>query len=295
MAYNPNAIFISPSSLADFERCPQLYYFRNVYKSARGFKIQIINPYLALGQSVHDALSQFLKLPPLQRSKDELWRIFDFLWQGLSGEKGGFSSNEEERGFKERATNMLARFWGNKHFQEVEAVQIPAFPKVELGNDLILTGKLDWVEKDDQGYHIIDFKTGKSEEREDSQQLPIYSVLVSKIFGSPKIRTSFWYLDKDEEIVPFPSADLEKTISELKRKGEIVKMVRRTASFRCRSGEESCWACRDMLAVSRGKGKLVSMDPVNRKQEIYILAKETVAVEPSILTSPTPVVEDLPF
>jgi RecB family exonuclease len=295
MAFNPNAVFISPSSLSDFDKCPQLYYFRNVYRSPRGLKIQIISPSLALGQAVHDVLSQFLRLSPAQRSKDELLRVFDFLWQSLSGEKGGFGSQEEEKSFKERALSMLERFWGNKHFQETEAVQIPGFPKVELGNDLILTGKLDWIEKDGEGYHVIDFKTGKNEEREDSQQLPIYSVLVSGILGSKKIRTSYWYLDKDDEIVAFPSADLDKTLSELKRKGEIVKMVRQTNSFRCQSGEESCWACREMLAVAQGKGKLVSMDPVNRKQEIYILSKETVVAEKTVLTTPATVVEDLPF
>ncbi len=298
MAFNPNAVFISPSSLSDFEKCPQLYYYRNVFRSPRGLKIQIINPSLALGQAVHDTLSQFLKLKPLERNEGELRRVFDFIWQGMAGEKGGFSSGEEEGGFKQRALSMLERFWGNKHFQETEMVAIPGFPKVELGNDLILTGKLDWIEKDEDGYHVIDFKTGKNEEREDSQQLPIYSVLVSGILGSKKIRTSYWYLDKDSEIVGFPSADLDQTLAELKRKGEIVKMVRQTASFRCQSGEESCWACRDMLAVAQGKGKLVSMDPVNRKQEIYILPKETVVAEQTVLTTPTAAVnvtEDLPF
>lgn len=52
-------------------------------------------------------------------------------------------------------------------------------------------------------------------------------------------------------------------------------MVRQTNSFKCQSGLESCWACRDMLAIAQGKGKLVSVDPVNRKQEIYTLNVKT--------------------
>jgi len=289
MSFNPNAIFISPSSLADFDKCPQLYFYRNVYKSPRGLKIQIINPSLALGQAVHDTLSRFLKLLPGQRNKDELFQIFDFHWQNLSGEKGGFRSLEEEKGFRERALGMLERFWGNQHFKEAEAVKIPDFPKLELGNDLILTGKLDWLEKNADGYHVIDFKTGK-EEREDSVQLPIYSLLAGKIVNSSQIKTSYWYLDRDDNLTSVAQVDHETTLSLLRQKGGIIKMVRQTNSFRCQSGQESCWACREMLAVAQGKGKLVSLDPVNRKQEIYILVPDKEEKAKVV-----DVVEELPF
>jgi len=274
MAFNPNIVFISPSSLSDFEKCPQLYYYRYVYKTPRGLKIQTINPSLALGQSVHDALNQFLTTTlPLERTEEELKRIFEWTWNGLSGEKGGFSNQEEEQEYKNRGLGMISRFLKNKHFLESEMVKIASFPKIELGNDLMLTGKIDWLEKDGEGYQIIDFKTGKNEEKEDSKQLPIYALLASKILQSNNIKASYWYLDKDENTTSFNLPNLEETLSELKKKGEIIKMVRQTQSYHCQSGEESCWACKEILAVVQGKGKLVSVDAVNRKQEIYILPK----------------------
>jgi RecB family exonuclease len=274
MAFNPNAVFISPSSLADFEKCPQLYFYKNVYRSPRGLKIQIVNPALALGQSVHDTLENFLKLPPEERTKETLMEIFNRSWSFLSGEKGGYFSKEEEEEYKKRALSMIERFWGNDHFKKTEMVKIPGFPKAELGDDLILTGKLDWLERDEEGLHLIDFKTGKNEEREDSMQLPIYSVLISGIFGSEKIRASYWYLDSSDTPASFTLPDIKETTEKIKTKGEVIKMVRKTQSYRCQSGGESCWACRDILAVAQGRGKLVAMDPVNRKQEIYILTKE---------------------
>ncbi|RJR25272.1 PD-(D/E)XK nuclease family protein [Candidatus Microgenomates bacterium] len=294
MAFNPNAVFISPSSLGDFEKCPQLYYYKSVYRSQRGLKIQIINPSLAVGQCVHDTLEQFLKTSPSGRSKDELFRIFEWNWKSLSGEKGGFTLKEEEDGAKERASSMLERFFGNKHFLETEAVKIPSFPKVDLGDDLILTGKLDWIEKEDDYYHIIDFKTGKNEEKEDSQQLPIYALLVAKILGTDKVKTSYWYLDKDDDIKPFPSADINETFKTLKQKGEILKLVRQTNSYRCQSGNEYCWACKDMHEVAHGKGKLVHVDPVNRKQEIYILVNEAIT-EKETKEDTISFADDLPF
>lgn len=281
MAFNPNAVFVSPSSLADFEKCPQLYYLRQVYRSPRGLKIQLINPNLALGQNIHDTLDQFLKLPVEQRTKDELERTFSVIWDLTSGEKGGFSSSEEETIYKKRGEEMLNRFWNNKHFQETEIVKIPSFPKAELGNDLILTGKLDWIERAEESlpsgeasYKIVDFKTGKNEEREDSQQMPIYAYLVSQVLKTKNITACYWYLDKDKDLTACSLPDLGETFKYLKQKGEIIKMVRQTNSFRCQSGKESCWACKEMLAISQGKGKLISMDPVNRKQEIYIIAGE---------------------
>lgn len=294
MAFNPNAVFISPSSLSDFEKCPQLYFYRNVYRSPRGLKIQIINPALALGQAVHDTLEIFLKLPVPERSESVLKEKFDFAFGNLAGEKGGFLSPEEEKVNRDRGLEMLARFWQNEHFKSAEKEKIPEFPKVELGDNLILTGKLDWLEKEGEYYHLTDFKTGKNEEREDSQQLPIYAVLISGLFKTDKIKGSYWYLDKDEVPVDFVLPDLKDTLTYLKNKGEIVKMVRSTNSYRCQSGGESCWACRDMLAVAKGKGKLVSMDPVNRKQEIYILSKEIpINTEPAVTTNASG--DDLPF
>jgi hypothetical protein len=132
---------------------------------------------------------------------------------------------------------------------------------------------LDWIEKEGDLLHLIDFKTGKNEEREDSKQLPIYAVLISNILGSSNIKTSYWYLDHEDDLTPAPFGDIQETTKDLTQKGNIIKMVRQTNSYRCKSGGESCWACKDMLAVAKGKGKLVSID-YTRKQEIYILPKE---------------------
>lgn len=299
MAYNPNAIFISPSSLADFDKCAQLYYYKNVYRSVRGLKIQLINPALALGQAVHDCLEIFLKLPVSERSKETLMQKLDFSWEKISGEKGGFTLPEEEKAYKDRALEMLERFWRNDHFKNTEMAKIPGFPKAELGNDIILTGKLDWLEKEGEFYHLIDFKTGKNEEKEGSMQLPIYGVLIADMFHTSNIKASYWYLDKDEELVNFELPDNQETKSYLIKKGEIVKMVRQTNSYRCQSGGESCWACRDILAVAKGEGKLVYMDPVNRKQEVYVLPKEgeqkKEVVSESVSGNTNLAGDDLPF
>lgn len=284
MPFNPNAVFISPSSLGDFDKCPQLYFLRSVYKNPiTGLKLQLINPALALGQTVHDVIDQFTSMEIDQRKKDELFSIFDRIWQNISGTKGGFNSDEEEQTYKNRGLAMIERFLKNNHFLITKKTKIPDFPKVHLTQDLILTGKLDWIEDDSEGFHVIDFKTGQNEEKETSAQLPIYALLAKNILQTEVIKTSYWYLDKEDSLTPFKLPDLEEFAKAVTQKGTIIQLARQTNSFSCQSGKECCWACKDMFEIKNGKGKLVAIDSV-RKQEIYILDK-----------TPKPEPLDLPF
>lgn len=294
MAFNPNAVFVSPSSLSDLDKCPQLYYYRYVYRTPRNLKIQIISPALALGTAVHDTIEQFMKLEPEERKQPELSRILNFTWENITGEKGGFVSCEEETEAKKRAEAMLERFWENSEFRSRTPAQFPGFPKVDLAPDLILTGKLDWIQKEPDGsYTIIDFKTGKNKEREDSYQLPIYTILVKKLMKTDEVQAKYWYLEESSEMEDLKLPDLEEAFTKIKKKGEIMQMVRQTKSYKCQSGGESCWACKGVLAVAHsvnsgqaGGAKLVKIDP-GHNQEIYILPKK---VEEEVQ-----VAEDIPF
>ncbi len=286
--FNPNAVFISPSTLADFNRCPQLYYYRSVYRNPQtGLKIQIITPALALGQTVHDTIERFVSEVTVNKTKEELDKIYEWFWQQVAGEKGGFFSFQAEKTYKERGKQMLARFFKNEHCHTVKPTKLPAFPKLEMGDDIILTGKVDWIEDKGNFLHIVDFKTGQKEERDDSKQLPIYAILTKGVLKVDEVKVSYWYLDKNDELTDFPLPDLEKEYRHLKQKGMVLKMARLSQSFRCSSGYESCMFCRDFMAVAHGKGKMVAMDTSNRKQEIYVLPPKEEKVEEEK--------EDLPF
>ena len=277
MSFNPNAVFISPSSISDFKACPQAYFYHYVYRSPKsGLKIQVINPKLSLGATVHDTLHKFLYTQSVVKTDDQLINIVNWYWQKVSGEKGGFASQKEESLYKAKALKMLDTFWNNQHFKSTRPVKLPDFPKVNLGKDLILTGKLDWIEKlGEKLYQIVDFKTGQREEKSDSLQLPIYAVIASDYLKGAKIQASYWYLGKENHLREFKLPELDETITKLKSIGIQIMSARHTKSFGCSSGNESCWACRDLIAVTKGQAKLVSVN-FARKQEIYIIpADET--------------------
>src|SRR5579872_4372729 len=105
-----SAVWVSSSSMSDFSKCPRLYYLRNVYKDpVTRHKINIINPSLALGQSVHEVLEALSIIPVEDRFAASLLTTYETVWKKVSGKLGGFTSEQEEKTVKERGAQMLKR------------------------------------------------------------------------------------------------------------------------------------------------------------------------------------------
>lgn len=109
--------------------------------------------------------------------------------------------------------------------------------------EIILCGKIDWLEylPEQDGVHIIDFKTGAGEESEDSLQLPIYHLLVHNCQQRKVVKASYWYLEKENGLEEKKLPDLaesEKKVLDIARK---IKLARRLEKFDCPQG--GCRAC----------------------------------------------------
>src|SRR5436853_627527 len=78
-------------------------------------------------------------------------------------------------------------------------------------DNIILCGKIDWLEYIPQSdsVHIIDFKTGKHDEKPDSLQLPIYHLIVKNFQNRPVSKASYWYLDRSDELSEVKLPNLE--------------------------------------------------------------------------------------
>ena len=65
---NTYPLWVSHTSMRDFLSCPRAYFLRNIYKDPKtGKKINIINPALALGNTVHDVLEELSELKAEER------------------------------------------------------------------------------------------------------------------------------------------------------------------------------------------------------------------------------------
>ncbi len=274
------ATWISYSRIKDFQACPRAFYLKNIYKDpATGKKIQLMTPALALGQMVHTVLEELSKLPVKKRFQTSLIKRFHELWPQVTGEKGGFSSSEEELSYKQRGETMLRKVMENPGPLANLAVKISQdLPWYWLSEDdeIILSGKVDWLEylPDQDAVHIIDFKTSKSmREADDSLQLPIYYLLVKNTQHRKVAKISYWYLDIDTEPVEKALPDIKKSEQEILTIAKKIKTATKLNAFKCPNGKRGCRFCQPLEKVVAGEAKLVGVGQYGKN--IYILPEES--------------------
>lgn len=267
--YVKDAIFISHTSLSDFLSCHRAYYLKNLYRDKKtGYRIQIINPYLALGSLVHEAIAWYLQMEG-QVTKEGLEKKFRNLWLKYRGKKGGFESLQQEGEFGKRGLAMLNNFFDNAGNLGKKAL-VSDFLKFNLVENIILNGRLDFAgELPDGSLHIIDFKTGSKDE-DDPTQLYIYAILVQNCLDKKVSEVSFWYLDRDlnpKEAVLDP---LEEKIKWLKQKGLEMKEAIEKNEWVCKKSPDLCFDCQNYQAILDGEGELQFEDALYKKLVYYL-------------------------
>ena len=268
------AVWVSHSSISDFLACPRAYYLRNVYKDPKtGHKITVTSPALSLGSAVHEVVEGLSVLAVNDRLKTSLLKKFDLAWQKVSGKVGGFKNKEQEEEFKERGREMLKRVEEHPGPILKKAVKIPTdfLPNYYLSeeDDIILCGKIDWLEylEDSDSVHIIDFKTGKNEENDESLQLPIYLLLATNTQSRAVEKASYWYLSKNDELTAKELPNLIDSKDKVLTVARRIKLARQLNHFVCPTG--SCMNCRPLERILKSEGEKVGVS--DTKQDIYIL------------------------
>jgi len=267
------AVWVSNSSISDFLACPRLYFLRNVYKDPlTRHKINIINPSLALGQTVHEVLEALSVLPAEERFTVPLLEHYERAWEKVSGKLGGFNNPEQEEHVKNRGRLMLQRVTDHPGPLLKKAIKI----KKELPNyylseedNIILCGKIDWLEyiPENDSVHIIDFKTGKNDESASSLQLPAYTLLVANCQSKKTSKGSYWYLDRDDQPLEVKLPTLEKSFELVLDAAKKVKEARLQGAYICKKG--GCFACKPFEAIIKKEAEFVGVGGYS--QDLYIL------------------------
>lgn len=271
-----SATWVSHSSISDFLKCPRSYYLRNVYKNPKtGHKMTIVTPPMALGAAVHEVIESLAGLPAEERLKVSLVKKLDPVWQKVSGEKGGFKNFQEESEFKNRARQMLINLQENPGPLVKKAIRIKSdmnLPHFWLNKEdgIILAGKIDWLSYSEEtdSVEIIDFKTGRNEEKEDSLQLPIYLLVATNTQSKKVTGVYYWYLDKDEGMVEKNLPDEDTSYKKVYAVAKRIRLARKINHFKCPT--DGCWACRPYERILKGEGKLVGVS--DTRQDIYTMA-----------------------
>lgn len=270
-----SATWVSHSSISDFLKCPRAYFLRNVYKDPRnGHKMTIMSPPLALGQAVHEVIESLAVLPVKERLKISLVKKLDTVWLKITGNKGGFKTHSEEMIYKDRATQMLINLQEDPGPVLRKAIKIKSsinLPNYWLSEEdsIILCGKIDWLEykEDDDSVCIIDFKTGKNTEPEDSLQLPIYLLLATNTQSKRVSGAFYWYLDRDDGIVEKKLPDMDESFEKVYSVARRIKLARQINHFKC--PKDGCSFCRPYERILKGEGEKVTVSET--RQDVYIL------------------------
>lgn len=236
----------------------------------------LMSPPLALGQAVHEVIESLSVIATDKRFSEPLLNRLETVWQKISGKKGGFADKDEEFKYKERGKEMLRRVEQNpgplKNLAVKIQMELPYYWLSEKDN-IILCGKIDWMEylANEEAVHIIDFKTGKQDENENSLQLPIYYLLASNTQARQVKKLSYWYIDRCSEPAEQKLTNLKTSEENILKLAKEMKLARQLNRFKCPNN--GCNVCKPMEKIITGQAEMVSVDEMNR--EVYILPTKT--------------------
>lgn len=241
-----------------FRQCRQRYKLHyvddlaEVYKKAR--------PYLTMGEHVHGALSDLYSLPVDERSEDRLIQLMRDRWRK---KREGFADLAEEKLYGEKATGQLRRF-AQREDLTIQPVAVEDFHKVEIDDTLTLLGRIDRIDRDGEGLHIVDYKTGSPREP-DPLQLQMYGLIVARKFASASIRASYHYLETGDWIT---QAATEQTMAQaLEEVRNQVALVVAEREYSAGPGP-LCGYC-DFLEMCRDGRGFVESHPVVLEEELF--------------------------
>ncbi len=207
------AVWMSHSSMGDYEKCPRLYYLHNIYKNKDNKKINITSPYMSLGIAVHNVVEALKVLKSEDRKIKilDLENDFELEWEKYVGKTGGFESEQQRSEFKSRGVEMIKNVIADPKILVNKTISTKSYYDGDMlpnyyiseAENIILCGNVDWIEYMDPNENnkngalkVIDFKTGKNEEKDNSPQLFIYKLLIEKLGCKwPVMSGAYWYFE----------------------------------------------------------------------------------------------------
>jgi len=190
---------ISYSSLDNFKNCPLKYKYQEIDKIKVPKNIESV-----FGGTVHSTLKYMFERGPLYPTLDQVIDFFRNLWDQ---NKTALSNPPEQIDiFYKDGISILERFYKHNQPWNFNVVDLESRFEVDLENHT-LAGIIDRIDKNDDVYEIIDYKTARkmpSKEIIDKDlQMSIYHLGLIKRWphlDPSKIKLSFYYLKHGEKI-----------------------------------------------------------------------------------------------
>lgn len=167
---------MSATSLNDYNACPRKFLYSHVYRVP---SFEYTSPALAFGTSVHEGFEKFTKVALETKSYPSKEELVSYFLNCLDEQP--FESPEERQNYIIRGENVLNAYFDrfvsipitNVLSAEMDLKNIPLRSGSEtpsLKDDLLIKGKIDRVEKHEDGLAVIDFKTGSTKSRKSIEE-----------------------------------------------------------------------------------------------------------------------------
>jgi putative RecB family exonuclease len=179
---------LSYSQISRYLTCPLWYKLQYIdrFKPKERF-------YLSFGDIIHQCAEYFFKVPV--PPPPNLERIFQFYEKNWISE--GYENPEQEQQYKDYGKKLLSDFW--KIHTEGFRMPLAVEHKFSVNiNGIILGGKIDRVDKLDNGVSIVDYKTSQNlftaDQLEQDLQLTFYQLAVEKMWKLPVKKLTLYHL-----------------------------------------------------------------------------------------------------
>lgn len=223
---------LSYSAINTFQICPLHFKFEYILKLPKKETAT-----LNLGNILHLTLKKFYENK--KRDKKVLLKLLDENWIDSN-----YQSKKHENLMKKRAAIYLEKFYESRFDSKIKPLILEKkfkfkLPIIDNETPLFVTGVIDRLDKLNESYEIIDYKTGEKvpsqKEVDDNMQLTIYALAAKYAFREldidlKKLKLTLYYFEEDAWITTTRSErDIKNAIKEIY---EIRKNIQ-NSNFKC--------------------------------------------------------------
>ena len=192
----PEPLEISPSQIGTLESCPQKYLFDCAWKLRGGPAAA-----MSFGSVMHNTIKYFIG--ELAKGTtlpfDEVARKFELEWTSA-----GFEDDYQEQEYKKDGVAQLRAFHASTLAAPPEVIAQEKTFHLPMDNNVILTGRMDQVNRIGEGeVEIVDYKTGKPRNEEKAKkdvQLSAYALAGREVFDWNPAKLTLHFLQSNHPV-----------------------------------------------------------------------------------------------